>query len=64
MKENLFFGVFIYTKDIKNETDHPLKSDRIARTRDFALSSGNSIPDFVPVENYLAMIRAAVNLKV
>ena len=26
----------------------------------FALGSGNSIPDYVPVENYLAMIRAAV----
>ena len=30
----------------------------------FALGSGNSIPDFVPVENYLAMIRAAVDFKV
>lgn len=25
----------------------------------FALGSGNSIPDFIPVENYLAMLRAA-----
>ncbi len=25
----------------------------------YALGSGNSIPDYVPVENYLAMIRAA-----
>jgi uroporphyrinogen decarboxylase len=27
----------------------------------YALGSGNSIPDFVPVENYLAMVRAAVD---
>ena len=27
--------------------------------RGYALGSGNSIPDYVPVENYLAMIRAA-----
>jgi len=27
----------------------------------YALGSGNSIPDYVPVENYLAMIRAAVD---
>jgi uroporphyrinogen decarboxylase len=26
--------------------------------RGYALGSGNSIPDYVPVENYLAMIRA------
>jgi len=30
----------------------------------FALGSGNSIPDYVPVENYLAMIRAAVEFRV
>jgi uroporphyrinogen decarboxylase len=29
----------------------------------FALGSGNSIPDFIPRENYLAMIRAAVDFK-
>ena len=29
----------------------------------FALGSGNSIPDYVPVENYLAMIRAAVDFR-
>ncbi len=27
----------------------------------FALGSGNSIPDFIPVENYFAMIRAATD---
>ena len=27
--------------------------------RGYALGSGNSIPDYVPVEGYLAMIRAA-----
>jgi uroporphyrinogen decarboxylase len=34
-----------------------------AAARGFALGSGNSIPDFVPVENYLAMIRAAQHLR-
>jgi len=29
----------------------------------FALGSGNSIPDYVPAENYLAMIRAAVDFR-
>ena len=33
-------------------------------TGGFALGSGNSIPDYVPVENYLAMIRAAVDFRV
>ena len=31
--------------------------------RGYALGSGNSIPDYVPVENYLAMIRAAQALR-
>jgi uroporphyrinogen decarboxylase len=29
----------------------------------YALGSGNSIPDYVPVENYLAMVRAAQELR-
>jgi uroporphyrinogen decarboxylase len=29
----------------------------------FALGSGNSIPDFIPRENYLAMLRAAVDFR-
>ncbi|HJO94503.1 MAG TPA: uroporphyrinogen decarboxylase family protein [Victivallales bacterium] len=29
----------------------------------YALGSGNSIPDYVPVENYLAMIRAAQEIR-
>lgn len=29
----------------------------------FAIGSGNSIPDYVPVENYLAMIDEAISLK-
>ena len=33
-------------------------------TGGFALGSGNSIPDYVPVENYLAIIRAAVDFRV
>lgn len=34
-----------------------------ASARGYALGSGNSIPDYVPVENYLAMIRAAQALR-
>jgi uroporphyrinogen decarboxylase len=30
-----------------------------ATARGYALGSGNSIPDYVPVQNYLAMVRAA-----
>jgi uroporphyrinogen decarboxylase len=29
----------------------------------YALGSGNSIPDYVPVENYLSMVRAAQELR-
>jgi uroporphyrinogen decarboxylase len=32
-------------------------------TGGYALGSGNSIPDYVPVDNYLAMLRAAVDFK-
>ena len=31
--------------------------------RGYALGSGNSIPDFIPVENYLAMIQAAKEIR-
>jgi len=31
--------------------------------RGYALGSGNSIPDYVPVENYLAMIRGAARIR-
>lgn len=34
-----------------------------ARAKGFALGSGNSIPDYVPVEGYLAMIRAAQTIR-
>lgn len=34
-----------------------------AMARGYALGSGNSIPDYVPVDNYLAMIRAAQALR-
>lgn len=37
--------------------------EKTSGTGSFALGSGNSIPDYVPVENYLAMIRAAVTFK-
>jgi len=34
-----------------------------ARARGYALGSGNSIPDYVPVENFLAMIRGAQQIR-
>ncbi|MGI5869523.1 MAG: uroporphyrinogen decarboxylase family protein [Kiritimatiellia bacterium] len=34
-----------------------------ATARGYALGSGNSIPDYVPVQNYLAMVRAAQALR-
>ena len=33
------------------------------QARGYALGSGNSIPDYVPVENYLAMVRAAQEIR-
>jgi uroporphyrinogen decarboxylase len=35
--------------------------EKTSGTGSFALGSGNSIPDYVPTENHLAMIRAAVD---
>jgi len=37
--------------------------ERTFDTGGYALGSGNSIPDYVPVENYLAIIRAAVDFR-
>ncbi len=34
-----------------------------ALARGYALGSGNSIPDYVPVENYLAMVRGAQTIR-
>jgi uroporphyrinogen decarboxylase len=34
-----------------------------SRAKGYALGSGNSIPDYVPVESYLAMIRAAQEIR-
>lgn len=34
-----------------------------AKARGYALGSGNSIPDYVPVEGYLAMVRAAQEIR-
>ena len=34
-----------------------------ATARGYALGSGNSIPDYVPVENYLAMVRATQDIR-
>jgi len=37
--------------------------EKTSGTGGYTLGSGNSIPDYVPVENHLAMIRAAVDYK-
>ena len=34
-----------------------------AKANGFALGSGNSIPDYVPVDGYLAMIEAAKHIR-
>ena len=31
--------------------------------RGFALGSGNSIPDYIPVDNYLALVEAAKEIR-
>jgi hypothetical protein len=42
----------------------PGKGTRFRKTGfGFALGSGNSFPDFVPVEGFLAMIRAAQQIR-
>jgi uroporphyrinogen decarboxylase len=33
------------------------------KARGYALGSGNSIPDYVPAENYLAMVRGAQRIR-
>ena len=33
------------------------------KSRGYALGSGNSIPDYIPVEGYLAMLEAARHLR-
>lgn len=52
---------FLCTRSADEVFETVLESGRRFRTsaRGYALGSGNSIPDYVPVENYLAMIRAA-----
>ena len=48
-----------HTPDEVFEKVYRLGRDYRNTARGYALGSGNSIPDFIPVENYLAMIRAA-----
>lgn len=52
---------FLCTKDEQEVYDAVRESGKRFRAsaRGYALGSGNSIPDYVPVENYLAMVRAA-----
>ena len=64
-----FFGGFdmdfLCSKD--EDTVYRTVCEQGRRFRDlakgFALGSGNSIPDYVPVENYLAMIRGAQTIR-
>jgi len=48
-----------HTPDEVFEKVYRLGSEYRNTARGYALGSGNSIPDFIPVDNYLAMIRAA-----
>jgi uroporphyrinogen decarboxylase len=52
---------FLCTKNESEVFDSVLEHGARYRflSQGYALGSGNSIPDYVPVENYLAMIRAA-----
>lgn len=52
---------FLCTKGERDVYETVLEQGAAFRraARGYALGSGNSIPDYVPVENYLAMIRAA-----
>jgi uroporphyrinogen decarboxylase len=45
------------------ETVRHLGRDYRSIARGYALGSGNSIPDYIPVENYLAMIKATQSLR-
>jgi len=56
---------FLCTKSEGDVYESVLEQGRRFRAtaRGYALGSGNSIPDYVPVENYLAMVRAAQALR-
>jgi uroporphyrinogen decarboxylase len=56
---------FLCVNSAERIGDQVLASGRRFRksARGYALGSGNSIPDYVPTENYLAMIRAAQALR-
>jgi uroporphyrinogen decarboxylase len=53
----------IHTPDEVYETVVEKGREFRRTARGWALGSGNSIPEYVPVENYLAMIRAAQSLR-
>ena len=57
---------FLCTKSETKVYESVLKQGKQFRAsaRGYALGSGNSIPDYVPVENYLAMIRAAKQIRI
>jgi len=56
---------FLCTKSEGDVYESVLEQGRRFRStaKGYALGSGNSIPDYVPVENYLAMVRAAQALR-
>lgn len=64
----LFGGIdvnLLCTQDRRTVYEEVLRRGSAYRdsTRGFALGSGNSIPDYVPVENYLAMIDASRTIR-
>lgn len=56
---------FLCSKNPDEIYDTVLESGKRFRStaQGYALGSGNSIPDYVPVDNYLAMIRAAQTIR-
>jgi len=49
---------FLATQNPEAISNRASRLLKITGSRSYALGSGNSVPEFIPVENYLAMIRA------
>ena len=51
---------FIVTKSLEEIKDRSIKMlERVASRGGYALGTGNSVPEYIPVDNYLAMLSAA-----
>ena len=54
---------FLATRSPAEVADRAARLLELTGSKGYALGSGNSIPPFIPVDNYLAMINAVKNLK-